>query len=191
MGRISHHSINYLWNLEYLCQQALTVVQKIICYAWDIRLSQFNINCLWYLIYINRLSLYNMNYDTCVNSLTIHDNLWYLISVNRLSQYSMIMISGIFVSTGSLSTTWRLSLWYLSTGSHNTVYIIIDIWNLLTGTHSTADSSTHRNGHGPDSTVSVDETTTDSGIHAPGFAPEMSQVDENSQGEEEGQWWYL
>lgn len=191
MGRISHHSINYLWNLEYLCQQALTVVQKIIFYAWDIRLSQFNINCLWYLIYINRLSLYKMNYDTCVNSLTIHYNLWYLISVNRLSQYSMIMISGIFVSTGSLSTTWRLSLWYLSAGSHNTVYIIIDIWNLLTGTHSTADSSTHRNGHGPDSTVSVDETTTDSGIHAPGFAPEMSQVDENSQGEEEGKWWYL
>ncbi|XP_065937642.1 dynein axonemal heavy chain 3 isoform X7 [Magallana gigas] len=55
----------------------------------------------------------------------------------------------------------------------------------INGTHSTADSSTHRNGHGPDSTVSVDETTTDSGIHAPGFAPEMSQVDENSQGEEE------
>eukprot|EP00105_Crassostrea_gigas_P038441 XP_019922589.1 PREDICTED: uncharacterized protein LOC109618701 [Crassostrea gigas] len=55
----------------------------------------------------------------------------------------------------------------------------------INGTHSTADSSTHRNGHGPDSTVSVDETTTDSGIHASGFAPEMSQVDENSQGEEE------
>lgn len=164
-----------LFMISNIYQQALTVQHKLF---------------MIFGISINRLSQYNVNYDTCVNSLTIHYNLWYLISVNRLSQYSMIMISGIFVSTGSLSTTWRLSLWYLSTGSHNTVYIIIDIWNLLTGTHSTADSSTHRNGHGPDSTVSVDETTTDSGIHAPGFAPEMSQVDENSQGEEEGKWFH-
>lgn len=108
MGRISHHSINYLWNLEYLCQQALTVVQKIIFYAWDIRLSQFNINCLWYLIYINRLLQYSIN---C---------LWYL---------------G-YLSTGFLSTTWIMipvstvsqyiiifDIWYLSTGSHSTVWL--------------------------------------------------------------------
>lgn len=112
MGRISHHSINYLWNVGYLCQQALlTVALKNIFDAWDIRLSQFSINYLWYLVSINRLSQYHMNclwylgylstgsFKTAwimksVNlyqqGLTIHDNLWYLISVRRLSQYSMI-----------------------------------------------------------------------------------------------------
>ena len=49
------------------------------------------------------------------------------------------------------------------------------------GSNSLADSSVHKNGHGPDTgTVSVDETT-DSGIPTSGYAPGMSQVDENSE----------
>lgn len=109
MGRISHHSINYLWNLGYLCQQALlTVALKNIFDAWDIRLSQFSINYLWYLVSINRLLQYSIN---C---------LWYL---------------G-YLSTGFLSTTWIMipvstvsqyiiifDIWYLSTGSHSTVWL--------------------------------------------------------------------
>lgn len=112
-------------------------------------------------------------------------------------QHELFMISGISVLTGSLITTWiMISVNRVSQYNMNydicvnrvLQYIIIfDIWYLSIGSHSIADSSTHRNGHGPDSTVSVDETTTDSGIQAPGFAPEMSQVDENSQ-EEEGKW---
>jgi hypothetical protein len=53
--------------------------------------------------------------------------------------------------------------------------------SLLTGSHSAADSS-QKNGHGQDSTVSVDETT-DSGRPTSGFVPDVSQVDENSEGE--------
>lgn len=155
MGRISHHSINYLWNLEYLCQQALTVVQKIIFYAWDIRLSQFNINCLWYLININRLLQYSINclwylgylstgsFKTAwimksVNlyqqGLTIHDNLWYLISVRRLSQYSMIYdIWKICINRLS-----RYNLNYVTCVNMLSQYIIIfDIWYLSTGSHNT------------------------------------------------------
>lgn len=59
--------------------------------------------------------------------------------------------------------------------------IILNIFVPNAGSNSLADSSLHKNGHGPDTgTVSVDETT-DSGIPTSGYAPGMSQVDENSE----------
>lgn len=156
MGRIWHHSINYLWNVGYLCQQALlTVALKNIFDAWDIRLSQFSINYLWYLVSINRLSQYRMNclwylgylstgsFKTAwimksVNlyqqGLTIHDNLWYLISVRRLSQYSMIYdIWKICINRLS-----RYNMNYVTCVNMLSQYIIIfDIWYLSTGSHNT------------------------------------------------------
>lgn len=127
--------------------------------------------------------------DICLKALTVQYELWYL--ENLYQQALSVQPELCYLCQHAL--TIHYNLWYLISVNRLSQYSINYHWylNLSTGTHSTADSSTHRNGHGPDSTVSVDETTTDSGIHAPGFAPEMSQVDENSQGEEEGKWWYL